>query len=378
MRASLRFLAVAVVGWVGIRAATLGMVPGTEAFTLGREEAPPRALAAAAAVPAIVPTEFPALEPAGADMLQPAAMQPMPGSGPQPWYAPAGYPIYSYPVSTPAGARFMQASLPAPRRGRFTDISPEPAAVFYAPIPQLDEWPLSRMASAALPSRRSATTAAQQSLPAAAQIARLDRLQLSAWALLRGRPGPSSLATGGTLGGSQAGARLTYHVSPLLALSLRSSSPVGGARGGEVAAGVRVTPLRSIPVSLTAERRQAIGKLGGGRSAFALFLEGGVYQRPIAWGFDLDAYAQGGVVGIRSRDLFADGGFTLTRPLFGRYSAGFGMWGGVQPGLYRVDVGPRVSMRVRGNMRVHLDYRQRLAGNAEPGSGPALTLAADF
>jgi hypothetical protein len=29
-------------------------------------------------------------------------------------------------------------------------------------------------------------------------------------------------------------------------------------------------------------------------------------------------------------------------------------------------------------MRVDLDWRQRLAGQAEPGSGPALTLAGDF
>ena len=62
----------------------------------------------------------------------------------------------------------------------------------------------------------------------------------------------------------------------------------------------------------------------------------------------------------------------------GTISAGLGMWGGVQPGLYRVDAGPRLSMKVRNNMRVHLDWRQRLAGNAEPGSGPAVTLAADF
>jgi hypothetical protein len=33
---------------------------------------------------------------------------------------------------------------------------------------------------------------------------------------------------------------------------------------------------------------------------------------------------------------------------------------------------------MRRNIRVHLDYRQRLAGNAEPGSGPAVTLAGDF
>jgi hypothetical protein len=185
------------------------------------------------------------------------------------------------------------------------------------------------------------------------------------------------LATGGTLGASQAGARLTYNVSRQLAATLRTSSTIG-ARGGEAAAGLRFTPFRSIPVSVTAERRHAIGRYGGGRSAFALFLEGGLYEKPIAWGFNLDGYAQAGVVGARSRDLFADGGFTLTRPIYGRFLAGAGIWGAVQPGLYRVDAGPRLTMKVRENIRVHVDWRQRLAGNAEPGSGPTVTLATDF
>jgi hypothetical protein len=35
-------------------------------------------------------------------------------------------------------------------------------------------------------------------------------------------------------------------------------------------------------------------------------------------------------------------------------------------------------MRVRKNLKVHLDWRQKLVGNARPGSGPALTLAGDF
>jgi len=47
-------------------------------------------------------------------------------------------------------------------------------------------------------------------------------------------------------------------------------------------------------------------------------------------------------------------------------------------GLYRVDAGPRLTMRVRCNIKAHLDWRQRLAGNARPGSAAALTLAADF
>lgn len=180
------------------------------------------------------------------------------------------------------------------------------------------------------------------------------------------------------LGGNQAGARLTYSFSRGIAATLRTSSPVGGARGGEVAAGVRLAPLETIPVSVVAERRQAIGRYGGGRNAFALFLEGGLYQRPLPWRFSTDAYVQGGVVGFRRRDRFIDGGLTVTRPLFGQMSAGLGIWGGAQPDLYRVDAGPRLTMKVRSNMRVHLDWRQRLAGNARPGSGPALTLAGDF
>ena len=81
---------------------------------------------------------------------------------------------------------------------------------------------------------------------------------------------------------------------------------------------------------------------------------------------------------MRSRDLFIDGGATITRPLFRQFSAGLGAWGGAQPGVYRLDVGPRVSMQVRRNMKVHVDWRQQVLGNAAPGSGPALTLAGDF
>jgi hypothetical protein len=226
---------------------------------------------------------------------------------------------------------------------------------------------------------------AQQSAPASPvppiDPRRLDRLQLTSWAYLRsqqtGIAGSRSLATGGQIGASQAGARLIYNFNRQLALAARFSSEVGR-RGGEAAAGVRVQPLANIPVWVTAERRQALGRYGGGRNAFALFLEGGVYERPLPWRFSLDSYLQGGVVGMRSRDWFVDGGLWATRPVYRNFSAGFGVWGAGQPGLYRVDAGPRLTMRVRRNVKAHLDWRQRLAGNARPGSGAALTLAADF
>ncbi|MFC7536351.1 hypothetical protein ACFQPG_03105 [Sphingomonas sp. GCM10030256] len=128
---------------------------------------------------------------------------------------------------------------------------------------------------------------------------------------------------------------------------------------------------------LRAERRKAVGE-GAGRDAFALVAEGGPYDRALPWGFRLDGYAQAGVVGTRNGDLFADAGFTPTRPLLARFAVGAGAWAGMQPGLSRFDVGPRLSMQLKPRVRAHLDYRFRMLGNAQPGSGPALTIAGDF
>jgi hypothetical protein len=368
MRPSLRFLAVAALGWTGLRAATLGALPGAEIFRIDHSEAKP---------PPIIPTEFPPIEPlpAAADLssndfhnagLEYAQAQPARGV-PQTIVVPVYYPASSNPgTMTPT---------------RLSNVLPEPRRQFYSPIPVLDEWPLSRMAAASMSPMRSAVITSGQSIPAALKRSEIDRLQLTAWALLRaqsaGIAGSQSLANGGSLGGSQAGARLTYNFTRQLAATMRSTSEVGR-RGGEVAGGLRVQPVAGIPVWFTAERRQRVGRYGGGRNAFALFFEGGVYDRPMPLRFLLDAYLQGGVVGFHSRDKFIDGGLTLTRPMYKQFSAGFGVWGGAQPGVYRVDAGPRVTMRVRNNLRVHVDWRQRLAGNANPGSGPAITLAGDF
>lgn len=366
MSAPVRFLALLVIGWTGVRAATLGHIPG---FTVSY--AKPTLAAAAGPTRA---TEFPPLPPVEAPHPDQFAPGPLALSYPAAAaYAPASTPYYPYyPYALPAAA----PAQPIAPRPQWQLPSSAPGPDFYEAIPPLEQWPVSQMASAAFPERRSSPVPPVLAQSTAEE--RLDRLQMSSWALLRGTPAPGALATGGTLGGSQAGARLTYAFNRWVAASLRTTSPVGGSRGAEVAGGVRFTPLRSVPIAITAERRQAISPHGGGRSAFALFLESGVYRHPMPLGFKLDAYLQAGVVGLKSRDYFADSAFAFTRPVHGRFSAGFGVWGGMQPGLYRVDAGPRVSFRVRDNIHAHLDWRQRLVGNAEPASGPALTLAADF
>lgn len=370
MRPSLRFLALAIFGWAGVRAASLGALPGAEIFRVDRSEAKP---------PPIVATQFPPIEP-----LPPATAGEAPAEMRE-----AGLPfVQASELSPPARALTapiyyvsVPAAAAAPRRASLADLLPEPRPQFYSPLPALDEWPLSRIASTSMPPLRSSVLTPGESTPVAIKRGGIDRLQLTAWALLRaqsaGVAGSQSLADGGSLGASQAGARLTYNFTRQIAATMRTSSDVGR-RGGEVAAGVRIQPVLGIPLWIDAERRQRVGRYGGGRSAFALFFEGGVYDRRMPLHFVMDGYLQGGVVGFRRRDRFIDGGLTLTRPVYKQFSAGVGVWGGAQPGLYRVDAGPRVTMRVRKNVKVHLDWRQRLAGNARPGSGPALTLAADF
>lgn len=108
----------------------------------------------------------------------------------------------------------------------------------------------------------------------------------------------------------------------------------------------------------------------------ALLAEGRLYERPLPFGLVLNGYGQTGVVGASRRDLFADGGLTATYPFMPRFAIGAGMWGGTQPGLSRFDAGPRLSNQLRPGLRAHLDYRYRMTGKAEPGSGSAFTLAA--
>jgi hypothetical protein len=129
---------------------------------------------------------------------------------------------------------------------------------------------------------------------------------------------------------------------------------------------------------LTAERRKAFGQYGAGRDAFAAFAEGGLYGQSMPINSSLDAYLQAGIVRVKSRDWFVDGQAAVTRPVWRNISAGFGVWGGAQPDLMRVDVGPRLSLQVRKGVRVHADYRHKLVGNAQPGSGGVITIAGDF
>lgn len=205
----------------------------------------------------------------------------------------------------------------------------------------------------------------------------------SAWVFVRGE-GASSLAGGGQLGGSQAGARIAYRVDDTgrLALAARAYLPTGHPRGSEAAVGIDLHPLPDIPFRLSVERRIALGR--DGRDAWSAYAAGGFF-RGLPGSLEVDGYGQAGVVGVRSRDLFADGAVRLARrvALGGGVDllAGTGAWGAAQPGAARIDVGPHLALRLPAagtSVAVAAEWRFRVAGDARPGSGPTLTLATDF
>jgi hypothetical protein len=218
------------------------------------------------------------------------------------------------------------------------------------------------------------------SLPALSPARESSRIAGSAWAFMRQGTG-GGLVPEGSLGGSQVGARVTYRLnsdaSRPLALSARLYAPLEQPSAAEGAIGFEWKPLGWLPVRLLAERRQALAK--DGRSAFSLLAHGGISD--VRTGpLRLDAYGQAGLVGLRSKDLFADGSARLSLPA-GRLKIGAGIWGAAQPGIERIDVGPQASYRltIKGtNAVIAADWRYRVAGDAAPRSGPTLTVATDF
>ena len=207
------------------------------------------------------------------------------------------------------------------------------------------------------------------------------------WIFARSDAGRPSLASGGQLGGSQAGVRLAYRIAELgagsLALAGRFSTPLQEARGAEAALGIDWKPAAKLPLRLSIERRIAIRPEG--RNAWSAYAADGFYRAGLPGGAELDGYAQAGVVGAKSHDLFADGALRIGRPIElpagKRIVLGGGTWGAAQPGAARLDIGPRAALSLPvGGMTVTAaaEWRIRVAGDARPGSGAAFSLAADF
>jgi len=206
-----------------------------------------------------------------------------------------------------------------------------------------------------------------------------SRTTVSIWAMAR--PGA---ATGGPvqLGGGQAGLRVRIPVAAegRIALATRMAAPLAG-QGREVAVAVEWRPVGGIAMVL--ERRIALDRSVGGTG---LGVIAGIDRRDVLAGFDLEAYGQAGAVARAGIEPYADGAVRGVAPVATVRGAvvrlGLGGWGGAQRGAARLDIGPSLTVGMPvgrdSSMRLSVDWRQRVAGNAAPGSGPAVTLGGDF
>ncbi|HVI98136.1 MAG TPA: hypothetical protein VM657_03635 [Sphingomonas sp.] len=201
--------------------------------------------------------------------------------------------------------------------------------------------------------------------------------------MLRGDGAAGAAFGGSQLGGSQTGLRLAYAIDRTrrLALAGRVATPLHG-KGREIAIGVEWQPTHA-PVRVVAEQRLA---LDGGQSGPTLGVVGGIGPASIATGLTIEAYAQAGAILRDGVETFADGAARVAHPIAAlgntRFDLGAGAWGAAQRGVARLDAGPSLSADLplgdRAHVRLSLDWRQRLAGDARPGSGVVLSLGTDF
>lgn len=253
--------------------------------------------------------------------------------------------------------------------------------------------------AALLPESARTGTPSQTSLPmpplspdaspgSALHSRRFPNLTISAWAILRPAGSGLNLATNGQLGASQAGIRVQQqllHIGQRLpiAFNLRVSAPLDQKLGREAGFGLGTRPVKQVPVELILERRVALDR--GGRNAFAVIAAGGFNDKRLVSKVSLSGYAQTGIVGFARGDGFVDGALQIERALLERSHTGLrlgaGIWGAAQPSVARIDIGPILAVKQRlgpASLRISAEYRWRVAGQARPASGPALSIGTDF
>lgn len=244
--------------------------------------------------------------------------------------------------------------------------------------------------SLAAPARNAAQAPVFAGLPAPSRQRGPDRWSMDGWVFLRdGSQAPAFAGVSpGSYGASQAGAVLRYRFAPHSAFRpfafVRATAALTADREKSIAFGAGGQPVAALPITVNAEMRvsQAAGRTQIRPAGFAVIQPDRI---GLPAGFQAEAYAQAGYVGGDFATGFADGQLRVTRDLatfdLARVQAGGGVWGGAQKGAERLDIGPTASVDVKlGDVpaRLAVDYRVRIAGDATPGSGAAITLSTGF
>jgi hypothetical protein len=216
-----------------------------------------------------------------------------------------------------------------------------------------------------------------------------QEFEVYAYSFWRRGSSPTGTLGNGQYGGSQSAVIAAIPVMRFsgnpslsrLSLTGRASVAHGSLRERELAAGVRWRPVARIPVQIIAERRFREDR----PDAFAALVAGGRSGVKLPLGFRLDSYGQAGFVSGQGGGPFADVAAHAHRQIAqsqrASFAVGAGVWGGGQDNVMRMDVGPNIRANVTaGGALFQLDasWRVRVAGNARPGNGPAMTLSTSF
>jgi hypothetical protein len=265
------------------------------------------------------------------------------------------------------------------------------AAMAYLPMP--------RALSDALKTREktkpllasAATLTALAPFEAAAGKREMDRWSLDAWAFWRQDSGmlpARSLGRAPSYGASQAGAVLRYELQPESAhrprAYARAYAALSDADEQEFAAGFSAKPIPSLPLRAHIEGR-ALRSGDDTEARMAGFVTTELQPLDLPAGLKGEAYAQAGYVTGDRATAFADGQVHVMREVadfdLARVELGGAGFAGAQKGASRVDIGP--SMRVDLKLgdvpaRLSVDWREQVAGDAQPDSGLAVTLSTRF
>jgi hypothetical protein len=202
--------------------------------------------------------------------------------------------------------------------------------------------------------------------------------QLYAYSYLRA--GGAGLTGGRQNGGGQSGFVATRRLgADNVHLMLRGAIAHSNSSERELAAGLRLFADQARSVSLSLERRFR----NDAPDAFAAYIAAGRSDIAMPLAFRLDAYAQAGVVAGRTTTAFFDLTMRARRalPMAETVKVGGGLWAGGQDDAARFDIGPTISTEIMLGaqpLRIDADWRFRIAGEARPASGPALTLSTAF
>lgn len=329
------------------------LAPKAPSFTISGSAVPERA-----SPPTFAPQST-ALSPAAAPLIP---------THPAPFFEPAALASRGEPFDQSSAHQLMWLAAYAPERGdHLTSAPPTAPDRALRTIPQPAGF-------AAAPTSSGAAS----------------RWSFSGWAFLRegSRAAPGGGVAIPFYGASQAGGVLGYQLAPRSPLKptayLRLTSALEQRDDREAATGLSIRPVRSVPVLVLAEARWR-DTAGGGTVRPAVMAISALEPQPLGPHLTAESYAQAGYVGGRGATAFADGQIRVTGGIarfdLGDIRVGAGAWGGAQRGAARLDVGPTAQIDLslgRTLARVAVDYRVRVAGEAAPGSGLAVTLSTGF